>query len=124
MNDDYNNFRTNYPGYDEDTIKAIWDTTQMVITETDILEYDDVINEAKKDDGFCKCDENHCFWDYMHQGFGKAASCANGCWMEKDKKYNWKEFYSRTNPEEYKQFCEDVASGAKHYPAFKGTKKK
>jgi hypothetical protein len=31
MNDDYNNFRTNYPGYDEDTIMKIYKTTQMVI---------------------------------------------------------------------------------------------
>jgi nicotinamide mononucleotide adenylyltransferase len=33
INDDYNNFMTNYPGYDHDTIQKIWDTTQMVITE-------------------------------------------------------------------------------------------
>lgn len=33
INDDYNNFRTNYPGYDDDTIMKIYKTTQMVITE-------------------------------------------------------------------------------------------
>jgi phosphopantetheine adenylyltransferase len=33
INDDYNNFRTNYPGYDEDIILKIYKTTQMVITE-------------------------------------------------------------------------------------------
>ena len=125
LNDDYNNFRTNYPGYDEDTIKAIWDTTQMVITETDIATYDDVINESKKENGLCKCDANHCLWDYIHQGYGKAVSCEKECWMEKekDKRYNWREYYAQVHPKEYKQFCEDVASGAKFYPAFKGTKK-
>jgi hypothetical protein len=34
LNDDYNNFRTNYHGYDEETIKKIWKKTQMVITES------------------------------------------------------------------------------------------
>ena len=34
FNDDYNNFRTNYAGYDEDIIKYIWNTTQMVIEES------------------------------------------------------------------------------------------
>lgn len=44
LNDDYNNFRTNYPGYDEETIQAIWDTTQIVITETDESEYENDLN--------------------------------------------------------------------------------
>ena len=34
LNDDYNNFRTNYPGYDEKIIRKIWDETQIVITES------------------------------------------------------------------------------------------
>lgn len=34
LNDDYNNFRTNYAGYDEDIIKYIWNTTQMIIEES------------------------------------------------------------------------------------------
>jgi len=34
LNDDYNNFRTNYPGYAENIIKKIWDTTQIVISES------------------------------------------------------------------------------------------
>jgi predicted nucleic acid-binding Zn-ribbon protein len=45
-NDDYNNFRTNYPGYDESTITKIYKTTQMVITETNEGEYEEEINEA------------------------------------------------------------------------------
>jgi len=32
--DDYNNFRTNYPGYDEKTINKIWEMTQIVIKES------------------------------------------------------------------------------------------
>lgn len=34
LNDNYINFRTNYPSYDEKTIKTIWDMSQMVITES------------------------------------------------------------------------------------------
>jgi hypothetical protein len=34
LNDDYNNFRTNYPEYDEKIIRKIWDETQIIITES------------------------------------------------------------------------------------------
>lgn len=39
INDDFNNFLTNYPGYDIETVKKIYDTTQMVITESDETEH-------------------------------------------------------------------------------------
>ena len=45
LNDDYNNFKTNYPELDEEIIQKIWDMTQMVITEIDETEYNDKINE-------------------------------------------------------------------------------
>jgi len=45
LNDDYNNFRTNYAGYDEDIIKYIWNTTQMVIEES--LNEDEIFNVSK-----------------------------------------------------------------------------
>ena len=41
MNDDFNNFLTNYPGYDINIIKNIYDTTQMVITESDATKNDE-----------------------------------------------------------------------------------
>lgn len=34
LNDDYNNFRTNYPRYDENIIQEIWGMTQLVIKES------------------------------------------------------------------------------------------
>ena len=57
LNDDYNNFRTNYLGCDEETIKKIWKTTQMVITESssnvDFDVSDDNLLPDRVIDAFC-----------------------------------------------------------------------
>ena len=45
LNNDYENFKTNYPGYDEHTIQKIWDILKPVVVEGLEEEYDEIINE-------------------------------------------------------------------------------
>jgi len=45
INDDFNNFLTNYPWYDIDIIKKIYDMTQMIITEINEPKYEEELND-------------------------------------------------------------------------------
>jgi hypothetical protein len=45
LNDDYENFITNYPGYNERIIKKIWKMLKRVVIEGTEEETDEIINE-------------------------------------------------------------------------------
>jgi Family of unknown function (DUF6267) len=46
LNDDYENFRTNYPGYIDEVIENIWDMLKPIVVEADSPEYENELNEA------------------------------------------------------------------------------
>ena len=47
LNDDYENFKTNYPGYSDEITKNIWEMLKPVVIEADIPEYENELYETK-----------------------------------------------------------------------------
>jgi hypothetical protein len=48
LNDDYENFKTNYPGYPEEVTKNIWDMLKPIVVEGVESEYEEELNEKFK----------------------------------------------------------------------------